>query len=153
MFGGRRRGGTGNLLGGHAQTVEKILRAIGVDPRAAQMKTERDFGWSFQRGSAIIEIYVAQQGGMGYLQVLAPIMHLPSSGLLPLYRRLLEINLQLTSAALGVFHDVVYLYYERPLEGLDPAEANAIITNIARYADELDNQLVGEFGGRLYSQV
>ncbi|NWF70265.1 MAG: YbjN domain-containing protein [Chloroflexi bacterium] len=149
---GRKRG-TGNLIGAHAATVEQILKNIGVDPQAARMKTGRDFGWSFQRGSAIIEVYVTQQGTAGNLQVLAPLMHLPSSGLLPLYRYLLELNLQLTNAAIGVFQDVVYVYSERPLEGMDDVEANNIITLVARYADELDNRLVTEFGGRLYSQV
>jgi hypothetical protein len=52
-----------------------------------------------------------------------------------------------------VYLDVVYLYYERTIENLDAGEANEIITTIARYADELDNQLVQEFGGRLYTQV
>ena len=149
---GRKRG-SGNLIGAHAATVEQILKNIGVDPAAARMKTDRDFGWSFQRGSAIIEIYVTQQGSAGNLQVLSPLMHLPSSGLLPLYRHLLELNLQLTNAAIGVYQDVVYVYSERPLDGLDASEANAIITLVARYADELDNKLVTEFGGRLYSQV
>lgn len=96
---------------------------------------------------------MTQQGNAGNLQVLSPLMHLPASGLLPLYRHLLELNLQLTNAAIGVYQDVVYVYNERPLEGMDAAEANAIITLVARYADELDNKLVTEFGGRLYSQV
>jgi hypothetical protein len=153
FFGGNRRRGTGSLLGGYATKVEKILSAIGVDPMQARMKTERDFAWSFMRGTAIIEIYVTQQNNIGHFQVLSPIMHLPQGGLLPLYRRLLELNLRLNNAALGVYLDVVYLYYERTIENLDAGEANEIITTIARYADELDNQLVQEFGGRLYTQV
>jgi hypothetical protein len=152
-FGRRPRGNT-NILAGHATNVETILKNIGVDPAAARMKTDRDFGWSFQRGSAIIEVYVAQQqGGAGSLQVLSPLIHLPGSGLLPLYRYLLELNLQMTNASVGVYQDVVYIYSERPLEGMDAVEANNIITLVSRYADELDNRLVSEFGGRLYSQV
>jgi hypothetical protein len=48
---------------------------------------------------------------------------------------------------------VVYIFSERPLAGLDGNEANFIISQIAGYADDLDNQLVNEFGGRLYSQA
>jgi len=48
-------------------------------------------------------------------------------GLLPFYRRLLELNLQLTAAALGVYLDVVYVFSERPLDGMDSKEANSII--------------------------
>jgi len=154
MFGRRGRPNTpSGTLEGYAVTVEKILASIGVDVAQARLRTEQGFGWNFSRGSAVIEIYVTQHGDRGFLQVLSPIMHLPSAGLLPLYRRLLELNLQLTNASMGVFLDVVYVFNERPLEGLDAIEANNIITLIAGYADELDNVLVNEFGGRLYLQV
>mgnify|MGYP000445094954 CR=1 FL=1 len=148
---GNRR--TGPNLEAYAMTVEQILLAVGVDPMQARLNTEGGFGWSFQRGSAVIEVYVSQQESSGYLQVLSPIMHLPQSGLLALYRRLLEMNLQLTNAALGVYLDVVYLFSERPLEGLDSVEANHIISLIAGYADDLDDKLVSEFGGRLYARI
>ena len=133
--------------------VERILAAIGINPVQARLQIDQGFGWSFQRGSALIEIYIAQQGQREYLQVLAPILHLPPNNLLALYRRLLELNLSLTNASLGIYQDVVYVFNERPLNGLDANETNFIITQIAEYADDLDNQLVNEFGGRLYSQA
>lgn len=133
------------------QTVEGILQAIGVDAQSAQMAVASGFGWHFQRGSALIEVYLTPEE-QGYLQVLSPIMHLPPGNLLALYRRLLELNLQLTNAALGVHEDVVYLYHERLLAGLDAGEADAIIRRLAGYADELDDALAGEFGGRLYGR-
>jgi len=138
----------------YAQTVEQILLGVGVDPQQARMGSIQDgFGWSFRRGSATIEVYVSQLEGVGYLQVLSPIIHLPMSNLLPLYRRLLEMNLTLTNASFGVHLDVVYVFSERPLEGMDAVEANNIITLVASYADEMDDKLVGEFGGRLYSRI
>ena len=133
------------------RAVEAILGAIGVDPQAARMEVESGYGWNFQRGSALIEVYLRPEES-GYLQALSPIMHLPASNLLALYRRLLELNLQLTNAALGVHEDVVYLYHERLLAGLDAAEADAIIRRLARYADELDDALSEEFGGRMYGR-
>ena len=133
------------------RAVEGILSAIGVDPEAARMEVDRGYGWNFQRGSALIEVYLTREEE-GHLQVLSPIMHLPASHLLALYRRLLELNLQLTNAALGVHEDVVYLYHERLLAGLDAAEADVIIRRIARVADELDDALAAEFGGRMYGR-
>lgn len=133
------------------RAVEGILGAIGVDPDAARMAVESGYGWNFQRGSALIEVYLTPEE-QGYLQVLSPIMHLPASNLLALYRRLLELNLQLTNAALGLHEDVVYLYHERLLAGLDAAEADAIIRRLAQYADELDDALAAEFGGRMYGR-
>jgi hypothetical protein len=155
IFSGRKRqsGQAGTTLQAHAGNVEQILAAIGVDPEKSRLSTEQGYGWSFRRGSAAIEIYISQQGERGYMQVLSPILHLPSTGLLPLYRRLLELNLQLTNAALGIYLDVVYVFNERPLEGLDAVEANNVIQTIAGYADDLDNLLITEFGGRLYGQT
>jgi hypothetical protein len=150
---GRNQPPSSPSLESYAAAVEQILPAIGIDPLAARMNTEGGYGWSFQRGSAVIEIYVSQQDNAGYLQVLSPIMHLPMSNLLPLYRRLLELNLQLTAAAVGVHLDVVYVFSERPLQGMDAAEANTIINLVSGYADELDDKLVSEFGGRLYAKV
>lgn len=134
-----------------ARTVEQILANIGVDPVSARMKVQTGYGWNFQRGSALIEVYATQEE-RGYLQVLSPIIHLPHTNLLAFYRRLLELNLQLTNASMGVHQDVVYVFNERPLDGLDPIEADSIIRKLAIYADELDNSLVEEFGGRMYGQ-
>lgn len=148
-----KKGPSTRTLKQHAATVEDILKSLGVDLNRARLDIEHGYGWTFRRGSANIEIYISEQEDRGYMQVIAPILHLPETGLLPLYRRLLELNLQLTNASLGIFYDVIYVFNERPLEGLDASEANNIITLVAGYADELDNQLVNEFGGRLYSQV
>ena len=149
--GGQDTDETSDPLAAAARAVETILAQIGVDAAAARLDVESGYGWNFLRGSALIEIYLSPEE-RGYLQVLAPIMHLPPSNLLALYRRLLELNLELTNAALGVHEDVVYLYHERLLEGLDAGEADVIIRRLARVADELDDALVEEFGGRLYGQ-
>ncbi len=142
---------TAGQFEGSLRAVEGILAAIGVDASAARMEVESGFGWQFQRGSALIEVYLTPKE-QGYLQVLSPIMHLPQRDLLALYRRLLELNLQLTNAALGVHEDVVYVFHERLLAGLDAAEADAIIRRLAQYADELDDALAQEFGGRMYGR-
>lgn len=151
-FGGVNRQ-TGSNLQNYAATVEQILMAMGIDPTQARLTTDNGYGWSFQRGSAVIEVYISQQDGAGFIQVLSPIIHLPQNNILPMYRRLLELNLQITSAAFGVYLDVVYVFSERPLEGMDAPEANSMVTLVAQYADELDDQLVGEFGGRLYARI
>ncbi len=149
--GGQNKDETSDALAFSARAVEGILAQIGVDAAAARMDVDSGYGWHFLRGSALIEVYVTPEE-RGYLQVLAPILHLPPGNLLPLYRRMLELNLELTNAALGLHEDVVYLYHERLLEGLDASEADVIIRRLARVADELDDALVDEFGGRLYGQ-
>lgn len=150
MTQGRGRRGS---LDQYAALVEQILLGIGVDPTLARMNVEAGFGWNFKRGSALIEIYIAQADDVTYFQVLSPLMHLPAATVLPLYRRLLEMNLQVTNAAFGVHTDIVYVFSERRLDGMDAQEANAIINLIAQYADEYDDRLIGEFGGRLYGRI
>jgi hypothetical protein len=150
---GANRNTTNFRLESYAATVQQILASMNVNVQNARLPTEEGYGWSFREGSAIIEVYIIQQGDTGYLQVLSPIMHIPQSGLLPLYRRLLELNLQLTSAAFGVFEDVVYVFNERPLDGMDAMEGRSIITLVARYADKHDDELIAEFGGRSYARA
>lgn len=147
------RGRRGASAGQYAGMVEQILLSIGVDPAPARMTVETGYGWNFKRGSALIEIYITQAEDVAYFQVLSPILHLPLTNLLPLYRRLLEFNLQITNAAFGVHQDVVYVFSERRLEGMDAQEANTIINMVAQYADEFDDRLIAEFGGRLYNRI
>lgn len=142
-----------SLLRQHAQMVERILQSIGYNPQDVRMDTEDGYGWGFQRGSAIIEVYLKEEEGRDYFQILSPLLHVPPGNLLPLYRRLLELNFALTNAALGIHLDIVYVFSERPVEGLDESEANFLITQVSRYADELDDGLITEFGGRRYGQV
>ncbi len=150
----RNRGRTPNRIESYALTVEQILIALSIDPERARMQNVTDgFGWQFQRGSAVIEIYVEQADNSGYLRVMSPILTLPTTGLLPLYRRLLELNLQLSTAAFGVYLDTVYIYSERPLDDMDASEANMIINQVANAADDFDDKLLNEFGGRLYGRI
>ena len=137
----------------YASMVHQALStAIGIQPDQHRLNVETGYGWNFRHGSAVIEVYIHDNVDGTYFQVLSPIMHLPQSGLLPLYRRMLETNLQMTSAALGVYQDTVYVFTERPLDGLDMVEVESIISRVTAYADDLDNRLVAEFGGRLYAR-
>lgn len=142
----------GNSMAHYASMVEEGLASLGIDPKQSRLNISGGYGWNFRYGSAVIEIYIHQNDEGSCFQVLSPILHLPHTGLLPLYRRMLELNLQLVNAALGVYHDAVYIFSERPLNGLGQEEVNSTIGRVASYADDLDNKLVAEFGGRLYAR-
>lgn len=132
--------------------IDGVLTALGINPSAARIPDT--FTWQFQRGTALIEMRLIQEeGGNTFFQISAPVMHIPHDNLLRLYRRLLELNMQLVGAAFAVYRDVVYLVDERPVPGLDDTEAHAMINTVAGFADQLDDLLVEEFGGRLYGQV
>lgn len=143
------------LLGQYAQTVEQILGSVGIDPQNARLQVDAgsSYAWHFQRGSAVIEVYISiADDESAYLQLVSPIVHIPQQGLLPFYRHLLELNMTMTNAALGVYNDVVYVFNERPLQDLDASELNFVIMQLSAYADDLDNQLADEFGARMYQQ-
>ena len=127
------------------------MAALGLDPAEARLG---DYTWQFQRGTALVEIKLVQEdGGQAFFQISAPVMHLPHDNLLRLYRRLLELNMQLVGVAFAIYRDVVYRVDERPVPGLDETEAHAMINTVAGFADQLDDELVAEFGGRLFGQV
>lgn len=134
-----------------AARIDSVLAALGLNPTEARVG---DYTWQFQRGTALVEIKLVQEdGGQAFFQISAPVMHLPHDNLLRLYRRLLELNMQLVGVAFAIYHDVVYLVDERPVPGLDEDEAHAMINTVAGFADQLDDELVAEFGGRLFGQV
>jgi hypothetical protein len=135
-----------------AAHVERILQEAGIRLEEARLNVE-GLGWKFKQGSAEIEIYINNKDGKEYFQVVSPIMHVPQNGLVAFYRRLLELNLIHANLTFGVFSDLVYVFNERPLDGLDLGEARDIIAGVALNADSYDNLLVNEFGGRIYGGV
>lgn len=151
LFGGGRRNAPTSNVEKTAMYVERLLGEVLENP--AQARMEGQLGWNIMLGSANIEILIAENEQGQTLQVVAPLMHLPQTGLLPLYRRLLELNMMTPGITFGVYGDVVFLYNERPLEGLDEVEVRDIIQRMALNADKYDNELVEEFGGRLYNSV
>lgn len=130
--------------------IEKILSMIDVNPLEARAHSIEGYRWLFPWGTARIEVNVVERGGEGFFQVSAPLIHVPDTGRENLYRALLERNFELTSACMAIHEAVVYVFSERPLVGMDTEEARYLITQVAYYADELDNQLADEFGARLY---
>lgn len=139
-----------DVMGRYAFAIDRLLGEIGLAPEEVRMDIESGFGWRFQRGSAVVEIYLAENGGVGYIQALSPIVYIPEDNQLELFKYLLELNLQLTNAAVGLHNEVIYVFSEREINGLDANEINDLITRVAAYADGLDNQIVEQFGGTLY---
>ncbi len=135
-----------------AVRVEALLGKLGLDITASRLMGI-PYAWQFQRGSALVEIRLIAEGDQRFFQISAPVMHLPHDRLLHLYRRLLELNFQMVGAAFAVYRDAVYLLDERPTTGLDEAEMHAMITTVAGFADQMDDELVNEFGGRRYGQA
>jgi hypothetical protein len=76
------------------------------------------------------------------------IMKVPTTDPAPLFRKLLELNKVLGGRAAFAIgkSDIIWLFAGRPTEGMDPEEVVDLILWTADQADELDDQLLDEFG-------
>ena len=76
------------------------------------------------------------------------LMRVPETAGVAFYERLLELNhASLGRAAFSVDGDgLVWLTAGRPVEDLDPGELIDLILWTSEYADDLDDELLAEFG-------
>lgn len=132
------------------EQIHTLLRAMNVNPTEAKIMSPTGHGWSFQFGSALIEVYLAEQNDSYYLQVLSPLVRFPEGNLQALFQYLLELNLSLTGASMGTYQDVVYLYTELDLTIVNLDAFNIVIRRVAEYANDLDYKLIERFNCQLY---
>ncbi len=78
------------------------------------------------------------------------IMRVPETAGAAFYERLLELNhASLGRAAFSIDGDgLVYLTAGRPVEDLDEGELIDLILWTSEYADDLDDELIAEFGSK-----
>ena len=132
--------------------VEDALVSLGFDPDLSRLETADALSaWRYQKGSAHVYILLLARGETNYVRVIAPVMHVDTNvdeG--RLYKRLLELNCaQVTGAAFAIREGDVVLFSERTTVDLDLSEVLDILRRTQEYADEFDDRLVAEFGGRL----
>jgi type III secretion system-like peptide-binding chaperone len=134
------------------QMVEDVLAALGHTPDDSRLETQDGLpAWRVQKGSAHVYVILSSRGDRNFLRVIAPVMHLvPSVDERALYRRLLELNCsQVSGAAFAIREGDVVLTSERSTTDLDPSEVLEMVQRTEDYADQYDDLLVSEFGGRM----
>ena len=102
-----------------------------------------------QRGSAAGSVAVLKESehAENVVVVRLSIMNVPEPAGAAFYERLLELNhASLGRAALSIDEGVVFLTSGRPVEDLDPGELIDLILWTSEYADNLDDELLAEFG-------
>ncbi|QPN58775.1 YbjN domain-containing protein [Synechococcus sp. CBW1002] len=126
--------------------VDEVLESLGVSGQ--RQDGEEGFDWSFQVGSAPIEVAIHPNPVLGELtlEVRSPMLKLPCGNLLALYRRCLELNRIVVGCSIGVDQDVLVVAEERRLPGLDPPVFLQMLLNVASAADQFDDELAMEFG-------
>ncbi len=143
-------------VGSYIQIVEALLKELGVDIKESRLDLEsKNYrGWVIQKGSAQIIILIAEndEDDDPTIEVVSPILKLPSQNILPFYRRCLELNRGLIGCAVCVSEDKVLVRAEIPLSGLSLESIALMIFNVAGAADQLDDELAEESGAKLYDE-
>ncbi|MBU1221499.1 YbjN domain-containing protein [Myxococcota bacterium] len=128
--------------------VNKYLKKFGESVNATFRPLDEN-GYTFvKRGSAIVTINVFESHKI--IVFLAPIMDVPETRQLELFRKLLELNFLVTEDASFAIDNrsepnKVFLRALRGIEGLDYEEFHDILRTVARVADEWDNKLQDMF--------
>jgi hypothetical protein len=100
-----------------------------------------------RKGNASVAIVAVPDKDL--LLVSSPVISLPEENLLPLFRKLLTLNLAETQdAAFALNEDTgtVDLQIKRPMQGLDQAEFDRAVGTLATLADTFNDQLAAQFG-------
>ena len=103
-----------------------------------------------ERGSAVgsVSVVTDPEHPESLVVVRLSLMRVPEAADAAFFERLLELNhTSLGRAAFSVDADgVVFLTAGRPVADLDPGELIDLILWTSEYADDLDDQLLAEFG-------
>jgi len=133
--------------------IETYYRHRGLNPDQFRLESSEDIGWWLREGSA--EVFIVLQdsndGTGAVLRISSPLVYIPAGNRENFYRRMLDINSNLSSCALATFNDLVLCVCQRPTKGLIQEELDELVWNTAYVADLLDNKLSEEFGAKLYS--
>ncbi|MCS6967806.1 MAG: YbjN domain-containing protein [Cytophagales bacterium] len=131
--------------------VENAISELGVNPSSA--RTKKAGQWDLRKGSASVWINVllsSERKDYGYLQIMSPLMRLPSAEVrATFFEELLRLNHQLYGVAFSVYEGWVYLRAIRELEGLSKQETLAMLKRIGTYADEYDDYFKRKYGRQL----
>ncbi|HLU67764.1 MAG TPA: YbjN domain-containing protein [Kofleriaceae bacterium] len=131
--------------------IEDVLIELGhVVEKARVQFPECERAWRIAKGSATVEIALLARGDAGWLQVSASVMTPgPTSDQAALWRKVLQLNAERTStSAFALRGDTIILIGQRGTRDLDRGEVLALIRNLSDDADQFDDELVRQFGGR-----
>lgn len=141
--------------------VENLLRSHGLDPtRHLLSEGDDSCSWLFwaggpptseegEAGKTLLVMSVFLARGSCYFRVSSPIVFEPDTGSpTEFYRRLLDLNSEMVSAALATVGVEVHVVSVRPVQDLDGSEVEDIIRSVSGYANMLREQLHREFDVR-----
>ncbi|MBN1413354.1 MAG: YbjN domain-containing protein [Spirochaetales bacterium] len=133
------------------QMIEKMLKEWNIPPESVKDKQKNM--WYLVQGSASFHLELfkfnkgPELGEVNCVEVGGVIMKLPQENLLPLYRRLLELNSSAVGLYFAIRRDLVMLIATREIAGMDFGELKTMVDEVRYFADYWDEILMKEFGG------
>lgn len=129
-------------------------RGLNAEQHRLSGTAEGEVGWWLQEGSAQVFIVVQESNEAGsVLRISSPIVVIPQQNKEAFFRRLLDLNSNLSSCALATHGNIVLVVAQRHTVGLTQDEMDELVWNTAFVADLLDDKLAQEFGAQLYAQA
>lgn len=134
-----------------AGMISTYFKSRGLNPNHQELKSSEGCGWWMKQGSAKVYIFVQDAAGGPVLRLTSPLVFIPKENQEAFFRRLLDINCNLSSCALATHGDVVLVVAQRPTLGLNQEEVDELAWSVAYVADLLDEELSGQFKAQMYS--
>lgn len=134
------------------EMVQNYFKKRNLDSAAHELQGSEGWGWWLQEGSAKIYVFVQDSPNGAVLRITSPLVYLPAGPRENMYRKLLDLNSNLSSCALSTHGDLVLVVAQRPTIGLIQEELDELVWNIAYVADLLDNKLADEFGCQMVGE-
>jgi len=132
--------------------VEDVLIELGHFVNECRVAPgDAEYAWRVVKGSAVARISLSSAEPYAQLRIVAPVMTTDARvDVAKLYRHLLNLNYtRLIGAAFATRQNEVVIVAERSTLDLDRSEVRDLIERVQQYADDYDDVLVEEFGGRV----
>ncbi|AXY67578.1 YbjN domain-containing protein [Thermosynechococcus sichuanensis E542] len=130
------------------EIIETVIASLHQGDTPLVGQTDSGKIWMFRYGSAEVFVQLGGQTEEDFLTIWSPVLPLPVTDELGLYRKLLTLNwLSTLEAHFAIAEDQVQVVATRTLGGITAGEISRLITIVATLADDYDDPLRAEFKG------
>ncbi|HEY5920703.1 MAG TPA: YbjN domain-containing protein [Kofleriaceae bacterium] len=131
--------------------VEAVLGELGHDAASSRHAGSGALhAWQVHKGSALTTVSLVDRTEFTHLRVCSTVMTIDGKVDRPaLNAHLLALNGSLCGAAFATEGEHILLVAERSTLDLDRSEVRELIKRVTMYADDHDDALVAQFGGKM----
>lgn len=132
------------------ETIETVISSLDEFDNVLVRREDGGHLWKFTYGSADIWVQLTGVQEEDILSIWSPILPLPVPEQDKLFRKLMSLNwLQTLEAHFATIQNQIVVLTSRSIEDLSVSEISHLITLVATLADDYDDLLDQEFGGKV----